>query len=137
MIYLNGLNPHIVRFRFIHKNRPAVETGNFQYIKELVLREFSTYSGIFLEKLFHELIAETMEYNEIGNYWEKGNLNEIDLVAVNEMKKKMLIAEIKMNPKKIDIGKLKRKAEKLVSRYGNFEIEYMGLSLKNVAGYLE
>ena len=114
-----------------------METGNFKYIKELVLREYSTYSGIFLEKLFHELIAETLKFNEIGNYWERGNANEIDLVAVNETGKKMLIAEIKMNPKRIDVEKLKRKAEKLASRYRNFEIEYRGLSLKNVDDYLE
>ncbi len=123
-------------FRFIHKNRPAVETGNFNYIKELVQREYSTYSGLLLEKLFHRLVADTFEYNRIGNYWEKGNKNEIDLVAVNELKKKMLVAEIKTNPKRIEMGKLKRKAEKLVSRYKDYDIEYKGLSIEDIAGYL-
>ena len=35
------------------------------------------------------------EYNQIGSYWEKGNQNEIDLVAVNDIKKTITLAEIK------------------------------------------
>jgi hypothetical protein len=38
----------------------------------------------------------------VGSYWEKGNQNEIDLVAVNDIKKEIVVAEIKMNPSKIN-----------------------------------
>ncbi len=124
-------------FRFIHKCKPAVEMENFDYIMAIVQRDFSTYSGRFLEKLFHELIAETREYNRIGTYWEKGHQNEIDLVAVNDLKKKMLLAEIKVNPKRISIEALKRKARKLTSRYQNFDITYKGLSVNDIAQYLD
>jgi hypothetical protein len=37
------------------------------------------------------------DYNLIGNYWEAGNKNEIDIVAVNDFSKTALIAEVKRN----------------------------------------
>jgi len=30
------------------------------------------------------------EINQIGSYWEKDNQNEIDLVALNDMKKEIV-----------------------------------------------
>ncbi len=123
-------------FRFIHKNRPAIETENFSYIRTVAHRDFNTYAGVMLEKLFHQLIAETCQYNQIGRYWEKGNRNEIDLVAVNELEKTMMLAEIKLNPKKIDIANLKIKAKKLVDRYNDFDIQYKGLSISDLSKYL-
>ena len=123
-------------FRFIHKNRSAIETGNFHYIRQILKRDFKTYSGLFLEKLFHELIAETSEYNRIGNYWEKGNLNEIDLIAVNDMQKTMLVADIKINPDKLDIGNLKTKSKAIVSKFNDYTIDYKGLSIENINDYL-
>ncbi len=43
------------------------------------------------------------ERNVIGSYWEKGNQNEIDLVAVNNMKTLLTVAEIKMNKVRINL----------------------------------
>jgi hypothetical protein len=36
-----------------------------------------------LEKFFQEIISYNPEYGYIGRYWEKGNLNEIDIAAIN------------------------------------------------------
>ena len=67
-----------------------------------------------MERFFHELLAESGNYNIIGSYWEKGNQNEIDLVAVNDLKKELTVAEIKMNKARINLDTLKKKAEKLL-----------------------
>lgn len=122
-------------FRFIHRNRSAVETENFAYIQKILDRDFDTYSGFFLEKLFQELIGEKHEYNRIGNYWEKGNANEIDIVAVNDLDKKMLIAEVKLNAKRINIDELKVKSKKLLKSYQDYRIQYLGLSLDDLGSY--
>ena len=45
-------------------------------------------------------------YNLIGSYWERNNMNEIDIVAVDDLNKKILIAEVKRNPDNISIGLL-------------------------------
>ncbi|MDA3941283.1 MAG: ATP-binding protein [Spirochaetia bacterium] len=123
-------------FRFIQKNRSAVEIENFGYIKEIIERDFSTFSGMYLEKLFQEILMATGDYNKIGNYWEKGNLNEIDIVAVNDVHKKIFIAEVKLNPDKINIEALKRKSVKLVNSYKGYKTEFAGLSLEDFERYL-
>ncbi|MFO7761643.1 MAG: DUF234 domain-containing protein [Thermodesulfobacteriota bacterium] len=53
--------------------------------------ELTMYTGPFLERLFQQLlIMGTGMYNRIDNYWERGNKNEIDLVAVNDLEKNIL-----------------------------------------------
>ncbi|MEA2059664.1 MAG: ATP-binding protein [Thermodesulfobacteriota bacterium] len=123
-------------FRFIQKNRSAVETENFDYIKKIIKRDFRTFSGVYLEKLFQELLRLKGNYNKIGNYWEKGNQNEIDIAAVNDMDKKLLIAEVKINPDKIDQGRLKKKSARLVDHYKGYTVEYAGLSIRDLSDYL-
>ena len=79
-------------FRFIYKNRSAIEIGNLEYVRTLVYRDYLTYSGLTLEKYFTQKLIEEKKYNLIGSYWEKNNENEIGIVAVNEMEKKVVIA---------------------------------------------
>ena len=119
-------------FRFIYKYKSTIEIENFDYVKEIVKRDFSTYSGRFLEKYFIEKLKLSGKFSNIGTYWEKGNQNEIDIVAVNDESKKMLIAEVKLNPKRINIESLKKKATKLLSKYQHYDIEYVGYSLDDM-----
>jgi len=116
-------------FRFIYKNRSAIEIENYEYVKEIVKQEYSPYSGKFLEKYFIEKFKKSHQFSQIGTYWERGNKNEIDIVAVNEINKTMLIAEVKLNPKKISISKLKDKSLKIIQKFPHYKIEFKGFSL--------
>lgn len=124
-------------FRFIFRNRSAVETGNLDYVKQILTRDYATYAGRLLEKFFHELFAETRLYNRIGSWWEKGNRNEIDLVAVNDLKKEIVVAEIKLDKSRIRMDDLKRKAEGLLAAYPGYKTEWLGLGIEDVGEYLE
>ncbi len=119
-------------FRFIYKYRSAIELENYEYVKNIVKRDYETYSGLFLERYFQEKLRLSYAYSAIGNYWERGNQNEIDIVAINEDEKRMLIGEVKRNPKKIDLHKLKQKALKLTSKYSKYSVEYQGFSLEDM-----
>ncbi len=119
-------------FRFIYKNRSAIEIDNYSYVKKLVKKDFSTYSGKFLEKYFIEKLRLSHEFSQIGTYWEKGNINEIDIVGINEEEKTMLIAEVKINPKKISLNKLKDKAEKLLQKHPEYKVEFKAYSLNDI-----
>jgi len=119
-------------FRFIYKNRSAIEIENYEYIKSLVKRDYNTYSGRFLEKYFIEKLKASGKYSAIGTYWEKGNQNEIDIVAINEDEKKMLIAEVKRNPEKIDMAILEEKAQKLIQKHSKYKVEFKGYSIENI-----
>ena len=119
-------------FRFIYKYKSTIEIENYEYVKSIVKSDFTAYSEKFLEMWFTQKLKLTHHYSQIGNYWERGNKNEIDIVAVNEIEKTMLIAEVKINPKKISIKKLQDKAKKLIDKFPNYKVEFRGFCLENM-----
>ena len=123
-------------FRFIYRNLSAVETGNFGYVRELIERDYATWSGKILERFFHNLYAASGTYNRIGSYWERGNKNEIDLVAVNDLRKELVIAEIKRNKSRISLPALQQKAERLLQEYQDYQVEYRALGLEDAEEFL-
>ena len=120
-------------FRFIYKNFSAIENENFEYVRKIIDRDYASYAGIILERFYLDLFWSSKKYNRIGSYWERGNQNEIDLVAFNDLDRKCVIADIKTNHKKINLEILKQKAIKLVQKYPDYEIKYLGLSLDNLS----
>ncbi|MCK9208646.1 MAG: ATP-binding protein [Salinivirgaceae bacterium] len=119
-------------FRFIYKNSSSIEIENFEYVKEVVRSDFDSFSGKLLEKYFREKLILESNYSEIGSYWERGNKNEIDIVAINKRKKIALIIDIKLNPAKINLDALKIKAQNLVTQLTDYQIEYTGWSLEDI-----
>ncbi|MEA3363156.1 MAG: ATP-binding protein [Thermodesulfobacteriota bacterium] len=119
-------------FRFIYKYKSAIEIENYPYVKGIVLRDYPTYSGRFLEKFFIEKLKMSHDFSMIGIYWEKKNLNEIDIVAINDDSKTMLIAEVKRNEEKINLHKLKSKATRLLERHPKYDTKFVGYSLKDM-----
>lgn len=123
-------------FRFIFRNRSAVETGNYAYLRAVIERDWSTWAGRMLERYFQQLVAATGRYNRIGNWWEKGNRNEIDLVAVNDLKGTVLAAEIKLNPARANWGELERKAERLREVFPGYAVTCRILGLEDARDFL-
>jgi len=119
-------------FRFIYKYRSAIEIENYVYLKELVARDYPTYSGKFLERYFIEKLKRTYKYSAIGSYWERGNQNEIDIIALNDETKTITAIEVKRNPQKIDLTKLQTKTAKLIQKHKGYSFEYKGLSLEDI-----
>lgn len=119
-------------FRFIYKHQSALEAKNFEYLKTVVMRDYQTFSGKTLENYFVEKLKLEKEYNVIGNYWERKNLNEIDIVAVNELKKIVLFAEVKRNKENINLSHLKQKSESLLPKFKNYQLVYKGFSMDNM-----
>ena len=119
-------------FRFVYKYRSAVEISNFEYLKGLVSRDFPTYSGRFLEKFFIEELSSTGKYSNIGTWWEKRNENEIDIVAIDEANRHLLLGEVKLNGAQIDIAELKRKPVNLLRDFPGYSVEYRGFSLSDI-----
>lgn len=119
-------------FRFIYKYQSLIELENFEKLKTIVYRDFPTFSGKLLEKLYIEILKSTNKYTEIGSYWERGNLNEIDIVAIDSINKKLLICEVKINSKKLNKQKLILKSVNLVKNYNDYDIEYKLLSLDEI-----
>ncbi|MDR0560404.1 MAG: ATP-binding protein [Prevotellaceae bacterium] len=119
-------------FRFIYKYRSAVEIGNFDYVRNIVERDYETYSGVVLERYFRQKLIETKQFSDIGAYWNRKGENEIDIVAVNEMEKRLVFYEVKRNKDKISIPLLELKAVETVKNYPDYTVEYRGLSMENM-----
>lgn len=119
-------------FRFIYKYRSAIEIGNYDYVKSIVKRDWNSYSGRFLEKYFIEQFKLSKNFSAIGTHWERGNKNEIDIIAINKLERKIILAEVKRNKNKINLEVLKRKSEKIIKKFNNYQISYQALSLEDL-----
>jgi len=119
-------------FRFVYKYRSAVEIGNFEYLRNILKRDYETYSGIMLEKYFRQKLIETKEFSEISNYWDRKGENEIDIIAVNEIEKRIVFFEVKRNNKRISIPSLKLKAKNIMQNISDYDVEYKGLSMDDM-----
>lgn len=119
-------------FRFIYKYRTTIEIENYELVKTVVKRDYSSFVGKILEKYFMEKMMDSKEFTEIGTYWESGNQNEIDIVAINEIEKKLVVAEVKLNKQKISMPLLQQKARGMAERFKGYQIEYVGYSLEDM-----
>lgn len=119
-------------FRFIYKYRSAVEIGNLAYIRNIVERDYDTFSRIVLEKYFRAKMMDSMEFSDIQGYWNTKGEDEIDIVAVNEFEKRIVLCEVKRNTKRISIPVLEEKAKNIVKNFPKFTVEYKGLSLEDM-----
>jgi hypothetical protein len=119
-------------FRFIYKYQSAVEIGNFKYLRTIIDRDYPTYSGKILERYFIGKLTDLQQYSAIGTYWEKGNQNEIDIVAVNDLEKTVLFAEVKRKSENISLPVLKQKAKNLQSQLPGYVAEFKGFSMEDM-----
>ena len=119
-------------FRFIYKYRSAIEIGNFDYVRDIVERDYKTYSGIILEKYFRTMMVESKQFSGIQGYWNSKGENEIDIVAINETEKRLLFCEVKRNPQRIRLEGLEQKAKDIIAKHPTFSVEYKALSLEDM-----
>ncbi|HPT30660.1 MAG TPA: ATP-binding protein [Prolixibacteraceae bacterium] len=120
-------------FRFIYKYQSSVEIGNFDYLRSIVDRDYPTYTGKILERYFKEKLVSLQQFSAIGTWWEKGNQNELDIVAVDELNRKALIAEVKIKKENISLPALQERASKLLQlQLNEYNVNYVGYSMENM-----
>ena len=122
-------------FRFIYKYSSMVEAEAYERLKSIIHRDLSTFKGKFLERLFIELLKEKQTYTSIGNYWERGNQKEIDIVAIDEIDKKILLCEVKLSAKRLNYNELVQKSVNLLKKYKGYEVEYRLLSVRDIDSF--
>lgn len=86
-------------FKYFENNRSMIEIKNFVGLQNIIKSDYTTYSGLTLERYFRTKLAESGLYKEIGSWWEpKANeQNEIDIVALSLQKNKAIAVEVKRN----------------------------------------
>ena len=67
-------------FNYFDRYRSLIEIKNFIGLQSIIKSDYTTYSGIMLERYFKQQFTESFQYRAIGSWWDpKGNKNEIDI----------------------------------------------------------
>ena len=122
-------------FRFVYKYQNFIESGNIEQLKAVIRRNYPTFSGLMLGRYFRQRFVEEGRYTRIGGYWNRKGEDEIDMVAVNELEKRIEFVEIKRSADRIDIGALAEKAQHFLAvnkEVHDFNVVYKGLSLNDM-----
>lgn len=122
-------------FRFVFKYYYMLEIGAYDKLKEIISRDYETYSGIVLEDYFKLQLIESGRYTRIGNWHDRRGENQIDIIAANELDKNVEFIEVKRQQRNIDLSILRAKADvflKTTKKFSGFNISYRGLSLKDI-----
>ena len=85
-----------------------------------------------LEIIFREVAGEQPRTTEVGHWWDSKGENEIDLIALEALDKKAVIAEVKRNPRKYSESILREKAQYILPQLKGYEVEYKGYSLDDM-----
>ena len=66
-------------------------------------------------------------------YWDRKGNNEIDIIALNDIDRTALIAEVKRNAARYDARLLQEKFESIKGNFGKYkETKLIGLSMEDM-----
>nr|WP_297653439.1 ATP-binding protein [uncultured Prevotella sp.] len=120
-------------FRFILPNQALIERERNDLLLEIVERDYNDYTGLVLEQYFRQKISEEERVTLVGNYWDRKGMNEIDLIALNDIDKTALVAEVKRNPDRYDPKLLQEKYDTIRSNLGKYKnVQLKGLSMQDM-----
>ena len=68
----------------------------------------------------------------MGGYWNRKGEDEIDLIALDEIEKKAVVAEIKRNRQNIKMDALMLKGASIQKDLNGYSVEYRGLSMEDM-----
>jgi len=121
-------------FNYFDRYRSMIEIKNFAGLRSIVQADYPAYSGVMLERYFKQQFAESFEYKAIGSWWEqKGNQNEIDIVALKLEKKQAVVVEVKRQKKNFKPELLAEKTRHLKDKLlFDYQVETKCLSLDDM-----
>lgn len=120
-------------FRFVLPNQTLIEKERNDLLLEIVERDYNDYTGLVLEQYFRQKISEEERVTLVGNYWDRKGMNEIDLIALNDIDKTALVAEVKRNADRYNPKLLQEKYDTICSNFGKYkEVQLKGLSMQDM-----
>ncbi|MDE5612898.1 MAG: ATP-binding protein [Odoribacter sp.] len=106
-------------FRYVTRNQNLLQMGLNDRLRDIVIADYPTYSGLVLERWFKQKLKEEGGYKEIGSWWNttKGNKTdqqEVDVVAIPvDDDAPVLVAEVKRQGKNFKPEWFEEKVEHL------------------------
>lgn len=117
------------------ESQALIELQQWPTLIEQTQNKLSTFLGRTLEDWFKLRILESGHWDCDGSWWDRKGANEIDVIAINRINKRILFAEVKTNPKKYSEIQLRMKAQHFLENHAefqNFEAFYQRLTPENM-----
>ena len=114
-------NFFIFWFRFVFKYGYLLEIKGYDRLREIIRRDYETFSGFALERYFKESFIESGEWTRLGAWWDRKGENEIDLLAENEIEGTYAVCEVKREKARINLEAVKAKYEAFVKSSGKWK----------------
>ena len=112
-----------------------LEIDAFDALRDIVERDYETFSGKMLERYFKDKLIEEKRYTQIDNWWSRNGEDEIDLIAINELTKIAAFCEIKRNEKELDLPLLAQRTHSFLvatRELKKYTITSAGLSMRDM-----
>ena len=119
-------------FRFVQPYSDYIELGRSDLHLRSVRAGLAEYEGRALEDFFRRRISEESEFTQIGGFWNRDGTIEIDIVVIDDIGKTAELIEVKRNPAKLDMGKLKEKSKAVAPMLTGYEMTCRGLSMDDI-----
>ena len=137
-----GIQDNFFRFwfRYIHRYSSLIEIQNLPALEQVMVSDYTTFSGIALERWFRQKMMESCRYRVIGGWWQGGGKNakgnnddfEIDIVA-ETLDGSVEAYEVKRNPQKYNPARLREKVGMMQRHlYRGQEVKMFGLSMEEM-----
>lgn len=123
-------------FRYYDRNLSIIEIRNFVLLRRIIENDYTTFSGLMLERYFRQKMAESHNYSAIGSWWErkKGKeANEIDIVGILAEEKKAVVAEVKRLRRNYDHKLFMEKVEHIKNvLFDKYDVDARLLTLEDM-----
>lgn len=103
-------------FRYFDKNQSIVAIKNFPLLRDIMEKDYTTFSGPMLEKYFRLKMMESHRFRDIGSWWQRKRgkeANEIDIVGILADGKRAFVAEVKRQRRNYEHKEFMTKVELL------------------------
>jgi Holliday junction resolvase-like predicted endonuclease len=100
-----------------------------------VSRDYETYSGKVLERWYKEVMRESEQYTHIDSWWDRKGENEIDIIAADNLEKRVTFYEVKRQRDELDMKVLVEKVQRfkeVTGEYGKYETGIAGLCMEDM-----
>lgn len=115
-------------FRFVFGQSTMIETGRYDVVLEKTKGSLPQFVSFTFEELVREAVRNSMNYDVVGSWWSRKG-DEIDVLAVNWKKRRVLAGEVKWRNRQMSceyLDELERKVE--LSGFGSFKKEFLMVS---------